>query len=243
MILKTAGHGGLVSPLAFDDVRRPMPRWMLAAIGASIAVHVAGGVWLYNQRFEMPVLDDPPTTVTTLIPYERPPVEVTPTQPTPTRPATVDVRTPSIAPPIDVPVIPIAPSETVDAKPGLPLVIATTPVASGAGEGGGEGSGVSAGPPVISDPQWLRLPSAEQLARAYPPRAINDDVTGQATIRCGVTVGGTLKGCVPTAESPRGYGFGPAAVRLSRHFRMKPATVDGKPVEGVVTIPVTFNLE
>ena len=45
------------------------------------------------------------------------------------------------------------------------------------------------------------------------------------------------------SESPGGYGFGRAAMQLSRHFRLSPRTVDGQAVEGaLVTIPLTFQL-
>ena len=52
MMIRTAGGPGLVSPIDFSERKKPMPRWMWAAIGVSALVHVGAGVWLYNQRFD-----------------------------------------------------------------------------------------------------------------------------------------------------------------------------------------------
>lgn len=242
MILRAAGHGGMVNPLNYGDERHRMPAWMWGAIGVSVAIHVAGGVWLYNQRFEMPVIDQSPRTID-IIRYEptpRPPAPITPDA---RKPVTVKPHTPLLTPPIDTPLLIVPPIDLVDTAPGLPPVLVGPAKPVEASVGSDAGGGLTAGPPVISNPQWLRLPTAGQMERAYPAAALRDEVTGRATIRCGVTVAGTLKNCVTTGQDPAGYGFGPAAVRLSQHFRMKPATVDGKAVEGVVSIPITFNLE
>jgi protein TonB len=58
-----------------------------------------------------------------------------------------------------------------------------------------------------------------------------------------VTAKGTVAGCSVVSESPADYGFGDAAIKLSRGFRMKPKRADGSPVEGgIVTIPIVFRL-
>lgn len=96
---------------------------------------------------------------------------------------------------------------------------------------------------VVTQPDWVRRPDAEALTRAYPKRASDDGVEGRALIHCKVTAAGALDPCQVVSESPPGYGFGAAAVRMSHDFKMRPATIDGAPVAGgVVNIPIRFVL-
>lgn len=66
---------------------------------------------------------------------------------------------------------------------------------------------------------------------------------GKAMIKCTVAANGTVTNCSVVSEEPDGLGFGAAALRLSKLFKMKPKTSDGQSVEGgEVSIPLTFKL-
>ena len=94
----------------------------------------------------------------------------------------------------------------------------------------------------VTSPDWRRPPSGDDLAREYPPLAQFLDMPGGATVGCEVETDGRLEDCHVLSEWPLGLGFGAAAVRTSKYMVMKPATRDGKPIVGDVTVPLHFQL-
>lgn len=97
-------------------------------------------------------------------------------------------------------------------------------------------------PAVITNPQWLERPNERDYARYYPARAIERERTGRVVLDCTVNSSGNIS-CSVASEDPTGWGFGDAAVRISRHFRMAPATADGRPTDGGrVRVPINFRL-
>lgn len=95
---------------------------------------------------------------------------------------------------------------------------------------------------LIEQPVWLVRPSARDIARVYPRRALNRGREGRVVLDCTVHAGGTLT-CAVANENPRGEGFGDAALELVPAFRMQPGLPDGRSVEGArVRLPVTFRL-
>jgi protein TonB len=89
---------------------------------------------------------------------------------------------------------------------------------------------------VITQPDWLRRPDAEDMARYYPDRAQRLNKAGSAKIECTVTANGSLTGCSVISEEPADLGFGESSVSLSKLFKMKPKTVDGAAVGGATVI-------
>jgi TonB family protein len=98
-------------------------------------------------------------------------------------------------------------------------------------------------PSVITNPDWLRRPTGEDIARYYPEKASRAEVEGRATVSCKVNAEGLLVGCSVVDETPADYGFGSAALNMALLFKMRPMTKDGVPVPGgTVRIPIRFML-
>ena len=70
------------------------------------------------------------------------------------------------------------------------------------------------------DTVWVEKPTQADLARLAPPEALRTGVSGQVSLNCSVTTVGKLKACIVASESPRGMGFGDAALRAAPLFRL-----------------------
>ena len=69
------------------------------------------------------------------------------------------------------------------------------------------------------------------------------NIEGRAVIHCSVDARGQLNACSVVSEEPETAGFGEAAMKLSKLFKMKPQTKDGAPVDGgQINIPIAFKL-
>jgi TonB family protein len=78
-------------------------------------------------------------------------------------------------------------------------------------------------------------PTGQAFWNFAPERAIRNGVAGRAKIECQVTPDGHLRDCKVGHEWPQAFGFGAAALAMSKAIRM-----NGGP--GVVTIPIRFNI-
>ncbi|HEY3947405.1 hypothetical protein [Phenylobacterium sp.] len=79
---------------------------------------------------------------------------------------------------------------------------------------------------MVNNPVWSEAPTFGEVARAYP--AHGGGVEGYAVEHCGVGGNGLLYHCWTLAEFPANRGFGLAAHRLSREFRLAPSSLAEK---------------
>jgi protein TonB len=237
MMMKTAGGPGLVSPLDYGERKKPLPRATVIAVAVVVLAHVGVGAALYYQKFELTPTETTTEPPSITISMERPIIPPEPQKPQPQepQPATNNIHeTP--APTLPTPTIFADTSSPPSTNPGpviafedpapvAPAVVAEPPRT----------------PPVITRPQWASQPSAAQMSRAYPERALTDGISGAASLTCTVSAAGTLSNCAVTSETPSNRRFGSAALGLTRYFRMQPGAVNGQAIDGArVTFSVRF---
>jgi protein TonB len=85
----------------------------------------------------------------------------------------------------------------------------------------------------MGDVNWVRAPSARDFAR-------DAGVSGSVTLDCIIGGGGRLA-CSVAGESPDGYGFGRAAINISRQLRVSTSLSDGSSAAGRnLILPLSF---
>lgn len=93
----------------------------------------------------------------------------------------------------------------------------------------------------ITNAEWARRPSPDDIARYYPERAQRLGQGGKAIIECTVSSTWTLENCSVVYEDPHDGEFGSAMLRMSRLFRIAAVDGEGQPTVGRrVRVPVVF---
>lgn len=133
------------------------------------------------------------------------------------------------------------------------LVVGVAPVATptpgfgqgGQGTGTGTGVGDGDGPGSGGPPRFISGPTSRQIADAASPAAKRARVDGMVTLRCTIRLDSRLENCRVVSETPVGFGFGAAAVRVATdRFRFSPPTSgNGRPISGAeMPLGIRFNL-
>lgn len=92
--------------------------------------------------------------------------------------------------------------------------------------------------PALAGVDWTAAPTVADMAALYPEKAKAEGIGGGVELACTVASGGALRQCDVLAETPRGYGFGAAARKLTHQMRAEPVLKGSE-----VRVPVTFPAE
>lgn len=89
---------------------------------------------------------------------------------------------------------------------------------------------------------WAVLQDPHEWQTFFPDRALSEKVSGEAVVRCRPKRGASVI-CEILSESPGGYGFGQAALKVQAKLRLSPPPAGLPPGPRSITTTIRFNAD
>ncbi|WP_372786549.1 hypothetical protein [Phenylobacterium sp.] len=100
---------------------------------------------------------------------------------------------------------------------------------------------ITASWPVPDTPaDWRVEPKAGDFSISYTDAAWRSGKPGYAVMNCQQGTLGDLRQCMAVYQNPPGKGFGTMLLAFQSYLKLKPATLDGKPISSAVNVGFHF---